>query len=88
MLPVKTSLEAKYEEDLIKFYADHYDNIIWEKVEDSEETKKIVEMYMEDTSKLDLDRPMPKPVIEKVNETQNLEPIKLEFETTAKDLVE
>ena len=34
MMPVKTTYEAKYEDDLIKFYADNYDNIIWDKVEE------------------------------------------------------
>lgn len=48
LVPVKTSFTAKYEEDLIKYYADNYDNIIWEKVDDCEEVKHFVDMYRSD----------------------------------------
>lgn len=60
MAPSKTSFEAKYEEDLVKFYAENYDSIIWEKVDEGEEMKKIVDMYLEDPDGLELERPRTK----------------------------
>ena len=39
LMPNKLTFAAKYEEDLIRFYADNFDNIIWEKVEDADEIR-------------------------------------------------
>ena len=56
-MPKKLTFAAKYEEDLIRFYAENYDNIIWEKVEDAEEIRQAVEMYLEDPNALEFEQP-------------------------------
>ena len=55
MVPQKVEFEAKSEEDLIRIYAENYENVIWEKVEDGEEMKRIVDLYLEDPEKLELE---------------------------------
>ena len=57
MVPEKTTFAAKTEEDLIRIYAENYENVIWDKIEDGKEMKRIVELYLDDPENLDLDVP-------------------------------
>ena len=57
MVPEKTTFATKTEEDLIRIYAENYENVIWDKIEDGKEMKRIVELYLDDPENLDLDVP-------------------------------
>ena len=41
MQPTKEIITCNGEEDIIKFYAENFDEIIWEKVEDADEMKEM-----------------------------------------------
>ena len=58
MVPEKKTFAAKTEEDLIRIYAENYENVIWDKIEDGKEMKRIVDLYLDDPENLDLDVPI------------------------------
>ena len=57
-MPEKKTFAAKTEEDLIRIYAENYENVIWDKIEDGKEMKRIVDLYLDDPENLDLDVPI------------------------------
>ena len=44
---------VRTEQDLIKFYADNFDDVIWDKVEEGEELKELATLYRNDPDALD-----------------------------------
>jgi len=66
LTPVRQTVMVKQEEDLVKYYAEHADEVIWETVEDAAEMQEIVRLYKENPSRLDFepdrdDQPPPEP---------------------------
>ena len=45
LCPEKYTVEFREEEDMIKFYAENFDEIIWSKVEEAEEIKEMARLY-------------------------------------------
>ena len=43
------------EEELIIFYAQHYDQVIWEKVEDGEEVREMAQLYLIEPENFDFE---------------------------------
>lgn len=46
--PEKVTVNVRTEQDLIKFYAENFDSIIWEKVEDMADIKQMARLYLDD----------------------------------------
>jgi len=44
--PEKVVIDFNDEEDMIKFYAENFDEVIWSKVEDAEEIKEMAQLYL------------------------------------------
>ena len=60
---------VRTEQDLIKFYADNFDDVIWDKVEEGEELKELATLYRNDPDALDFAKekeaqPQPSGVLE------------------------
>ena len=51
--PICEKVECSSEQDLIKFYAENYSEVIWEKVDDAEEIQGLAKLYLENPSALD-----------------------------------
>lgn len=54
--PEKQVVEFKSEEDMIKFYAENFDEVIWEKVDDGDEIREMARLYLEDPNKFDFEK--------------------------------
>ena len=44
--------------ELIKFYAENFDQVIWEKVEDADEIKELARLYLQNPHRLDFSMPV------------------------------
>ena len=54
--PEKQVVEFKSEEDMIEFYAENFDEVIWEKVDDGDEIRDMARLYLEDPNKFDFEK--------------------------------
>jgi len=51
--PEKVTIDVKTEQEMIQFYAEHFNSVIWEKVDDGEEIKEMARLYLNDPENLD-----------------------------------
>ena len=56
LCPEKQLVDFRDEEDMIRFYAENFDEVIWSKVEDAEEIKEMARLYLQDPEKFDFEK--------------------------------
>ena len=51
----KKEVEVRREEDLIKFYADNFDDVIWAKIDEADQVKQMASLYRDDPNQFDFE---------------------------------